>query len=110
MTEESLARPSITVRSWSIAAPFMLLEEIPTNARHLLALASNLRIHGINIYKAMANEEIAKTLCISHGVLMRAKKVLRDQELLFYDGAFGDLTFLKERWKRRHREEWGFDL
>lgn len=103
-------KPAIRVLSWTIAAPFYQVKEIPFNARHLLAFASNMRLHGINIYQAMSNHEIAYALQFSYQVFMRMKKILKDKELLFYDGTPGDYTFIEERYERDNGEKWEFGL
>lgn len=103
-------KPTIQVLSWTIAAPFYQIKEIPYNARHLLAFASNMRLHGVNIYKAMDNNEIANALQFSYQVLMRMKKILKDKKLLFYDGTPGDMTIIRDAYKRTYGKEWEFEL
>ena len=110
MNKKLLPKPSIRVDSWTIAAPFYMVKDIPFKARHLLAFASNMRIHGCNIYRAMTSHEIATALNFSYQQMMRMKRILRDKKLLFYDGTPGDYTKIKEAWERENNKTWEFDL
>ena len=103
-------KPTIQVLSFAIAAPFYQIREIPYNARHLLGFASNMRLHGINIYRAMDNHELADALGFSYQVLMRMKKILKDKKLLFYDGTPGDYSEIRELYKQKYGKEWEFEL
>ena len=104
-----IPKPEIKIISFTVAAPFYLIK-IPRVARELLAFASNMRIHGCNVYKLMSNHEIARALNLSYGQFMRAKKILRDKKLLFYDGRAGDYSKVKEEWERSNNEKWEYDL
>ena len=107
---KELPKPSIRVTSFVIAAPFYMLKDLPFKARHLLGFASNMRIHGVNIYKIMTSKECALAAGISYPQFMRHKKLLKDKGLLFYDGSPGDYTFIKERWERENNEKWEHSL
>lgn len=103
-------RPDIRIYNYSVAFIFFHAKEVPRQARHLLAFASNVRCHGGNLYKMMDSHSIAKELAMSYGVFMRSKKALKDAGLLFYDGTFGDLSHLKERWEQATGEKWEYEI
>jgi hypothetical protein len=105
-----IPKPEIRVTSWTIAAPLYAIKGLPMKARHLLAFASNMRIHGCNIYKAMTNREIARELNFSYGQFMRAKKILKDRKLLFYDGTPGNYEKIKADWERENNSTWEYGL
>ena len=105
-----LPKPDIYVGAFIIAAPFYQAKEVTFAARSLLALASNCRLHGINLYKAMGNEAIEKVLGLNHGQFMRAKRELRNAGLLDYEGCPGDYQHLIERWEQVTGQKWEFEL
>jgi len=107
---KQIPKPEIKIISFTVAAPLYSIKEIPRVARELLAFASNMRIHGCNVYKLMSNHGIAKALNLSYGQFMRAKKILKDKKLLFYNGTPGDYTQIKESWERANNEKWEYDL
>jgi hypothetical protein len=109
-SKKQIPKPSIRVDSWSIATPFYMAKEVPFKARHLLAFASNMRIHGCNIYRLMTSREIANALNFSYRQFMRMKKILKDKKLLFYDGTPGDYTKIKEAWEQNNNKKWDYDL
>ena len=107
---KQLQRPKIHIETYSIAMPFLQAKEVGSNARFLLALASNFRIHGSNLYRLCSNEAIEILLGLNHGQLMRSKKQLRDASLLNYDGTPGDYSGLIQRWENITDKKWEYDL
>ena len=110
MAVKLLPKPSIHIGSFAIAAPFYQAKEVTFAARSLLALASNCRTHGINLYKATSNEAIERILGLSHGQFMRAKKLLRDKNLLDYEGRPGSYQHLIDRWESCTGEKWEWEI
>ncbi len=104
------SRPEVHLASFAIAAVFFQAKEVSFPARGLLALASNFKVYGANLYKLCSNETIEKMLGLNHGPFMRIKKQLRDAGLLDYEGNPGDYTHLKERWERMTGETWRYEL
>ncbi|MBC8218607.1 MAG: hypothetical protein H8E73_09090 [Planctomycetes bacterium] len=64
----------------------------------------------MNIYRAMTSREIAEALVFSYPQFMRYKKLLKDKQLLFYDGSCGDYTKIKEAWEKENNKQWGHSL
>ena len=112
MTENKAPKPEVVLKNFVLAAPFFYAAKdgVGRPACTLLALASNFRLWGANLYRLFSNENLEKMLGLSHGQLMRAKRQLRDKGLLDYDGNPGDYTHLKKRWEERTGYEWEGDL
>ena len=110
MSKKQVPKPTIYIGSFTTAAPFLQAKEVGFTARCLLAMASNFRLNGANIYKICDNADVERILGISHGQFMRYKKQLRDAGLLDYEGNPGDYTHLKERWEQVTGETWRYDL
>ena len=107
---KQIPKPTIYIGSFTTAAPFFQAKEVGMSARSILALASNLKLHGGNLYKLCSNETIEKLFGLSHGQFMRAKKQLRDAGLLDYDGKPGDYAHLIARWEQCTGGKWEYDL
>lgn len=102
--------PVLVIKNYVTASVFYHATEVPRLARSLLALASNFRTHGGNLYELCDNASIALTLGIGYQQLMRCKRQLRDAGLLDYDGNFGDMTHIIRRWEKRTGEQWEFSI
>ncbi len=103
-------KPEVYISSFTTAAPFYQAKEVSFTARCLLAMASNFRLRGANLYKLCSNESIERILSLSHGQFMRAKKQLKDAELLDYEGNPGDYSHLIERWEKCTGGQWRYEL
>ncbi len=105
-----LPRPEVHIGTFVTAGPFYRATEVSRNARTLLALASNFKQHGANLYRLCTNESIEQVLGMPHGPYMRAKKALRDAKLVDYDGNVADLSHLVARWEAVIGEKWGYEI
>ena len=98
-------KPEIRTTGIYIPGPFMHAK-VGDNGRFLLALASQFRAYGGNVYALCSNESLAAILCCSYQALMRAKRRLRTAGLLDEDGNPGDYAHLGESWEKRTGLKW----
>ena len=103
-------RPLIYLGNFTVALPFMQAKEVSSDARLLLAMASNFRLHGANLYKLVSNKTLAEWNGWSVQKLQRMKKQLNDAKLLTYDGSPGNYNHLIEQFERITGEKYGEPL
>jgi hypothetical protein len=105
MAIEKVDRPDIVIRSRH-APMFFMGAKVSKESLVILGLAWQFRHFGVNLYRVFSNRELAKQMFTSEGKFMRAKRELRDKNLLDYDCEPGDYSELIKRWEKATGVTW----
>ena len=105
-----IPKMQIFIKTVTIPMPFLSLRISPT-AQYILAMASSLRTtSGGILYKMFTHKELARQLFVDTQKLSRAKRELRDKNLLDFKGNPGDYSECVKYWESVTGDKWVYPL